>query len=477
MFRTIGTILKTEAVLLLIPIPVALFYREFYCLSGFLAAAFAALLAGTLMTHLKPDNAPMRARDGLVTVALSWIFLSLFGSMPFLLSGEIPNAIDAYFETVSQFTTTGATVFADVEILSRTLLFWRCLMQWFGGMGILIFMMAIMPTKNPASIHILRAESPGPSVNKIVPRIHDSARILYIIYLFLTFAEFVFLMAGGMSPYDSITHAFATACTGGFSTYNDGIAHFNSTYITLVITIFMVLFGTNFNIYFLILTNRFRDIWKDTEFRVYLGVLLCAGITIAINILHLYESLGHTVIDAAFSVASVMTTTGFTHTNYNIWPEYSKVILFLLMICGACAGSTSGSVKLARIILFVKSCYAGIRRLLSPRRVDRIYFSGKPVNAEVLANLNIYFVLYVAVYVISLILISLDTRAVEPASTSVLSMMSNILGPSPGNAAPTAFCGHYSALSKIIFCIDMMAGRLEIFPIVLLFFPQTWKRY
>jgi len=416
------------------------------------------------------------ATDGMVCVALSWLVLSLVGALPFRISGAIPKYIDALFETVSGFTTTGASILPEVESLAKGLLYWRSFTHWVGGMGVLVFLLAIAPSKGSGqgfTMHLLRAESPGPSVGKLVPKMRETAAILYLLYIALTILNFLFLLAGGMPVLDALCTAFGTAGTGGFGIKNDSMASY-SPYIQNVTTIFMLLFGVNFSCYYLLTLRQIKSVLKDEELRLYIGIVLGSIALIAWNVRGFYASLGETVRHAAFQVGSIITTTGFATTDFDLWPSFSKTILLCLMVVGACAGSTGGGIKVARVLILFKSLRRSIAQMLHPRKVQVIRNNGTVISERVVANTNAYLCAYVIILLASFVIISLDGFSIGTNLSAVLSCLNNI-GPGLELVGPTCNFGIYSVLSKIVLILDMLLGRLEIFPILVLFSFQAWK--
>ena len=417
------------------------------------------------------------ARDGLVCVSLSWIVMSLLGCLPFFLSKEIPHFIDAFFEIVSGFTTTGASVVSNVEGLSMGILYWRSFSHWLGGMGVLVFLLAVAPGDGQGkgfTMHLLRAESPGPSVGKLVPKMRKTAAILYIIYVSLTLLNILFLLCGGMSVFESVCTAFGTAGTGGFGIRNDSLASC-SPYIQNVTTVFMLLFGVNFSCYYLLLLRQFRSVFKDEELRLYIIIVAVSILLIVLNLRGMYATLADTIRHAAFQVSSIITTTGFATTDFDLWPSFSKAILLGLMVIGACAGSTGGGIKVARVLLLGKSLRRNIGKVLRPNRVQVVRNSGSVVDEQVLDNTNAYLAAYAVILLFSFIIISLDNFSVTTNISAVLACFNNI-GPGLDAVGPTCNFGGYSGLSKLVLAVDMLAGRLEIFPILVLLSGSTWKR-
>ena len=474
-FHNLGNILIIESLFLLLPVLVAVLYRE---TAGFAFAVTAAgtFFTGMLLTHLNSNPDRLRAREGFVIVGLSWIIMSLTGAVPFLLTGEIPGIADALFESVSGFTTTGATVVPDVEKLSRCVLFWRSLMHWIGGMGVLVFMLAILPLKGGNTVHLLRAESSGPSVSKIMPKVQTSASILYLIYIGLTALEAVLLKLGGMTLFDSLNYAMSTAATGGFGVYNEGIGVYNSDFINIVVTVFMFLFGLNFNVYFLLLAGKPKEILKKSEIKVYFLLIFISILTIGFFVREYYDNIKDCVVNTAFTVGAFMTSTGFALTDFDVWPLYPKVILTLLMIIGACAGSTCGSMKLSRVIILIKASYANLRRLVSPRSIKSIKMDGKRIESETIADVNAFVTIYILIMIVSVILVSLDGQSITTTGSAVAATMNNIGIGFQGVGSSGNF-SIFSSLSKLVMCFDMIAGRLEIFPLIILLMPRTWRRH
>ncbi len=477
MGRFNALILTIEAAFMVPALLVCLLYRETRPAFAFLLSILLALAAaGIQMLLSKGARASFYAREGLVCVGLGWLTLSIFGSFPFFLSGEIPHFIDALFEIVSGFTTTGASILPDVERLSRGLLYWRSFSHWLGGMGVLVFLLAIVPSSGGNTgftMHILRAESPGPNVGKLVPRMKQTAMILYVLYIFLTILNVVFLLLGRMPLFDAICTAFGTAGTGGFGIRNDSIAGY-SPYLQNVCTVFMLLFGVNFSCYYLILLRRFRSLLQDEELRLYAATVVFSTALIAWNLRGFYATVGETVRHAAFQVASIITTTGFATADFDRWPSFSKAILLCLMVIGACAGSTGGGLKCARALLLFKGLRRNIHQVLRPQKIQVIRVNEQPIEERVLSNANAYLSAYVIIIVLSFIVVSLDGFSTMTNFSAVLSCFNNI-GPGLEAVGPTGNYGGYSILSKIVLILDMLAGRLEIFPILVLFSRSTWK--
>ncbi len=467
-----GWLLNFQAGFLLIPCIVAMIYGE---KSGyaFFVASIISLTFGIICTRNKPKNKSFYAKEGFVTVSLGWIIFSISGALPFIISGEIPNVFNALFETISGYTTTGATILSDVESMSKCLLFWRSFTHWIGGMGVLVFVLSILPLAGGNNMHIMRAESPGPSVGKLVPRVRSTATILYGIYGALTLIECILLLLGGMNLFDSITTAFATAGTGGFGIKNTSMADYNM-YIQSIVALFMMLFGVNFTVYFLLLVRKPKDALKSEELRIYLAIILISTLIIGFNIRDSFSSIWVAIQQAFFQVASVITTTGFSTVDFNIWPSLSKSILVILMFIGACAGSTGGGIKVSRIIISWKNLRNEISSFIHPKRIQTIRLEDKKVGNEVLRSVNVYLVLYVLIFAASVLLVSLENRGFETNFTAVAATLNNI-GPGLDGVGPMENFGTFNAFSKCIFMFDMLAGRLELVPMIILFAPWMWK--
>lgn len=471
--HVLGLILLFLAALMLLPVAAGLYYGE-NVLNFIITIAVTAAL-GFLLSRSKPRTTALFARDGYVIVGLGWILLSLLGALPFVLSGSIPNYIDAVFETVSGFTTTGATILDDIEGLPRGESFWRMFTHWIGGMGVLVFIMAIMPMSGEHSMHIMRAEVPGPTVGKLVPRTKKTASILYLIYVCMTALETVLLMCGGMSFYDALLHSFATAGTGGFSTRAASIAAFDSVYIEMVIATFMLLFGVNFNLYFLLLIGRVKDFFKSEELHWFLAIIAAAVLAIAIGIEKMYGGFAVALRHAYFNVTSIISTTGFGTVDFEQWPEYCKWILVLLMFSGACAGSTGGGLKISRIMVLAKAAVAEVKQMVRPRSISRVQLEGKRVDASAVKAISIFFALYIFLLLLCTLLISFDGNDLVTNFTASLSCLSNI-GPGLSKVGPTGNFNVFSYPSKIILSFTMLLGRLEIYPVLVLFSRHTWKK-
>lgn len=470
--RVLGAILLCLAALLLLPLIVGLCYGE-NVLNFVISIAVAAAI-GALLRLLRPRDNRLFARDGFAIVGLGWILMALIGALPFVISGSIPNYIDAVFETVSGLTTTGASVLNDVEAMPRGDMFWRQSTHWIGGMGVLVFIMAVLPGGNEHSMHIMRAEVPGPTVGKLVPRARETATILYLIYIALTVAETVFLLCGGMSFYDALLHAFATAGTGGFSTRAASIAAFDSLYIELVTATFMILFGVNFNLYFLLLIKRGKDVIKNEELHWYLGIVTAAVLAIALGISKLYGGFGIALRHSYFYVASIISTTGFCTVDYTVWPEYCKWILVLLMFTGACAGSTGGGLKISRVAILAKTARVEIKQTAHPQSVSLVQLDGRRVSDGTIRAVGVYFAQYIFFLLLFTFIVSFDGYDIATNFTAALSCLSNI-GPGMSLIGPTGNFDIFSHGVKAALSLAMLIGRLEIYPILVLFSRHAWR--
>ena len=472
----VGRILQIEGVLLLLPLLTSLLYTEWQGALSFLATAAIAAGVGTLLTFLigKKRDRTIFAREGFIIVAFAWVLMSAVGSLPFVFSREIPSFVDAFFETVSGFTTTGASILTDVESMSHGLLLWRSFTHWVGGMGVLVFIMAIFPSESGRSIHIMRAEMPGPIVGKLVPKIRDTAKILYIIYIGMTALLTILLLCGGMNLFESLLHAFGTAGTGGFGIKADSIGGY-SPYLQWVITIFMLLFGINFNLYYLILIGRARAVLKSSELWCYLTIVALSVVAVTVNISHLYGSASESFRLASFQVSSIITTTGYSTADFNLWPSFSKTILVVLMFIGGCAGSTAGGLKLSRIMLLFKSIRRDVKRMLHPRSVAVVKLEGKTVDESTIQGCTVYFAVYSAFFFFLLLLLSLEAFDFESTFTAVIACFNNI-GPGLGAVGPSANFSAFSPFGKLLLSAAMLLGRLEIFPLLVAFSPATWTK-
>ncbi len=474
-FNIIGRILLTEAALFALPLGVALLYGERNTPLAFLIAAAAALLLGGIMVLLtRKGERQAFAREGFIAVALAWIFLSLIGALPFYISGEIKSFTDAVFETVSGFTTTGASILTDIEAMSHSLLFWRSFTHWIGGMGVLVLMMAIIPNSSKGSMHMLRAEMPGPIIGKLVPRARDTAMILYLIYLALTITEILFLLAGGMPLFDSVIHALGTAGTGGFGIKADSLGGY-SPYHQWVIAIFMLLFGANFNLYYLILIRKVGAALKSQELWFYGGFVLASTTAVTLNVLSVYENFGEALRHSAFQVASIITTTGYSSTDFNLWPDLSKGILLLLMLIGGCAGSTAGGLKVSRVVLLFKIVKREIKRALHPRSVSKVRFEGHRVEETVLDSVSGYFAIYAFCLVLIFLLLSFEPFGLETNLSATIACFNNV-GPGFGGVGPLSSYTAYSPISKWGLSFAMLLGRLEILPLIIALSPASWNK-
>lgn len=470
----IGWILKLEATFMLLPVITAIIYREKTGLV-FLITMAICLAAGIPLTRKKPKQKAFYTKEGFVTVALSWIVLSIMGAVPFVLSGAIPHPIDALFETVSGFTTTGASILSDVECLPHCVLIWRSFTHWIGGMGVLVFILSLLPLTGGYHMNLMKAESPGPSVGKLVPKVQSTAKILYSIYLGLTLLQIILLLCGKMPLFDTLCTAFGTAGTGGFGIKNNSIAGY-STYIQVVVTIFMILFGINFNVYFFLLTKKFTQAFKCEEVRYYLGIIAVAIIIITFNVRHMFGSVGEALQHASFQVGSIITTTGFATTDFNLWPQVSRTILIILMFVGACAGSTGGGIKVSRFVILCKTIRKELHLYIHPNAVKKIKMDQKIVPHEVVRATNIFLIVYVLIFFGSVFLIAFDNFDYTTNFTAVAATLNNI-GPGLELVGPTQNFNIFSYFSKSILIFDMLAGRLEIFPLLLLFVRDTWKKF
>ncbi|MBE5997381.1 MAG: TrkH family potassium uptake protein [Lachnospiraceae bacterium] len=476
--RFFSAILAIEAAFMLPAIVVALIYHEPSVIIAY-TVCIAALLAVSALFRYVSRGAKTRfyAREGLVCVGLGWLIISAFGALPFVITKEIPNFIDAFFEIVSGFTTTGASILTDVEAMSKGLLYWRSFSHWIGGMGVLVFMMAFLSDKGKDTgftVHILRAESPGPEVAKLLPHMRDSSIVLYGLYIALTVLDILFLLIGKMPVFDAFCIAFGTAGTGGFGVRADSLGSY-SPYLQTVTTVFMLLFGVNFNLYFLLILRRFKDIITDAELHVYLGVVAVSTALISFNILGTYTTLGETIHHAAFQVATIITTTGYSTANFDTWPSLSKAIMLTLMVIGACAGSTGGGIKCSRVLLMFRAMKRYIRKVVYPSRVEHVRVNNHPVSENTMNSVSLYLVLYAFILVISFLIISIDNFSVETNISAVLACFNNI-GPGFGAVGPMESYAGYSWFSKIVLTFDMLAGRLELLPILALLSRRTWNR-
>ena len=470
----LAKMLGVEALLLILPAIVGVIYQEksaVYFLPPIILLTLIYLIGG----RKKPENSTIYAKEGMVVVALAWILWSLFGALPFFLSGYIPSYLDAFFETVSGFTTTGSSIMPDVEILPQCMHFWRSFTHWIGGMGVLVFVMVLTSLDKKNSMYLMRAEVPGPEKDKLVPKMMSTARILYGMYFALTALEVILLMFGGLSLFDSLIHSFGSAGTVGFSNYADSVGHFDSAYVDGVITVFMILFGVNFSLYFLILIKEYKSVWKNEELRAYFGIIAAATAVITFNILPQYGSVTKAFRYAVFQVGTIITTTGYATTDFNLWPMLSKCILIALMIIGACASSTGGGIKVSRFLIAMKSIKREVKQMAHPKSVNLICVNGKKMSNDVIRSVFVYFMAYAGIAGLSVLIVSADNFDFATTFSSVMATLNNI-GPGIEDVGATGNFSAFSPLSKLVFCFDMLAGRLEIFPFLMLFTTKVWRR-
>lgn len=469
----LGQILKFESAFLMLPALVGLLYRE-HAGIPFLLVAALCLLLGLFLTRKRPASSTLYTREGFVTVALSWIIMSIFGAIPFVLSGDIPSYVDALFETISGFTTTGASILTDVEALSHASLFWRSFTHWIGGMGVFVFIMAILPLMGGSTMNLMKAESPGPSVSKLVPHVKDTAKILYGIYIAITLCEVLLLCAFGMPLFDSLTTSFGTTGTGGFGIKNDSIAGYSPA-LQNIVTVFMILSGVNYTFYFCLLSRRIKDAFRIEEVRWYFCIILVSAGVIAYNTSSLYPTTSETVRHAFFQVGSIITTTGYATTDFNLWPPMSQTILVILMFIGACAGSTGGGMKVSRLVILFKTIRKELSLIIHPREIRKIRMDGHVVEHATLRSTNVFLVIYFVILLISTLLVSVDEFDFTTNFTAVASMLNNI-GPGLNLVGPTQNFSIFSVFSKFVLMFDMLAGRLELFPLMILLMPSTWRK-
>ena len=474
-FRLLGDILLCEGALLLLPAVTSAIYGEWFVLAVFLFTACICALLGLLLRQVRASSSIFYMREGFVTTALSWIVISVMGAVPFVLTGAIPDPVEALFETVSGFTTTGASILAEVELLPKGVLFWRSFTHWIGGMGVLVFLLTLLPLTGGSHINLMKAESPGPQVEKLVPKVQSTAKILYGIYIVLTLVQIVLLLAGGMPLFDSLLTSFGTAGTGGFGIKNDSMAGY-SIYSQVIVTIFMILFGVNFNAYFLILLGKFRRAAAMEEVRWYLGIIAASIAVITWNARGFFDTLGQAVQQAAFQVASIITTTGFSTCDFNLWPATSRSVLVLLMFVGACAGSTGGGIKVSRLVILFKTIKKEVRQGLHPQVVAPVRMDGKLIPHETVRATNVFLATYMIVFTLSVLLVSLDGNELPTNFTAVAATLNNI-GPGLEMVGPMENFSLFSSPAKLVLVFDMLAGRLELFPILVLFAPDTWRRF
>lgn len=471
-----GIVMRFEAGFMALSLIVAFIYGEYSIALIFIIVIAVLLALSFLLAFSKPADTSFYAKEGVVAVSVSWIMLAIFGAMPFFISGAIPTFIDSLFESVSGFTTTGASILADVEYLEKSLLFWRSFTHWIGGMGVLMFIMAILPMSKADPLHLMRAESPGPTTEKLVPKASETAKILYSIYIGITVLEIIFLLAGGMPLFDSIVHSFGTAGTGGFSIKNASIGAYNSKYIEIVITVFMILFGVNFSAYFLLLAKKFKRFLTFEELRVYLGIIIVSITIITINITGtVFQTFGESLRHSSFQVASVMTTTGFSTVDFDKWPTFSRFLLLILMFIGASAGSTGGGIKVSRFIIMFKALKREAMHILHPKAVRKIKLDRMPISEDVIRSTGIFMVVFLGISAASILLVSIDGFDMDTSVSAVVACINNI-GPGLGVVSPIGNYSGFSMLSKIVLSLNMLIGRLEIYPILLLISPAVWHR-
>ncbi len=473
-FHLLGNILIATAALLVLPLAVSFIYGENSVFSFIITMGITLLIGVPMSVLSRTEDKVIYAKEGFIIVALAWVCMSAIGALPFVISGEIPSYIDAFFETVSGFTTTGASILTDVEALSHGMLFWRSFTHWIGGMGVLVFILAIIPASTDRSIHILRAEAPGPIIGKLVPKMRETAKILYLIYIVLTVIEIALLSIGGMPFFESVVHAFGTAGTGGFGVKADSLASY-SPYLQWVITIFMMIFGVNFNLYYLLLNRKAKSVFKSEELWAYIIIGVVSTAVISLNIRTMYPNFSETVRAASFQVASIVTTTGYATADFNLWPELSKTILLVLMFIGSCAGSTAGGFKISRVILLLKMIKREIKNLIHPRAVGVVRFEGKKVDETVLKSLSAYIAIYVVCFMSVFILLSFDGFDIISNFSAAAACFNNI-GPGLGAVGPAANYADYSIFSKLVLSVAMLLGRLEIYPILFVLSRSAWSK-
>lgn len=473
--KVLGDVLLCEGLILIIPFIVSIYYKDGDS-NAFFISIITTLIFGLILKLIKVKDKDMYAKEGFVIVGLSWIIISIFGALPFFLSGAIPSFIDAFFETVSGFTTTGATILKEIESLPNGILFWRCFTHWIGGMGFLIFILAIAPTLGLNSIHLLRAESPGPSPGKIVPKISKTAKILYIIYIVLTIIQIILLKLSGLNLYDSVIHSLSTAATGGFSNMNSSVAAFNNPTAEWIITVFMILCGINFVFYFYLVKGQLKSFFKSEELRYYLIIIAIATILITINIIDFNRgNINDSIRQASFQVSSIITTTGYATVDYNLWPTLSKIVILILMICGGMAGSTSGGIKVIRIVIVLKSIRREIDKILHPKRIKKVKINGKVLEEEIISEVFLFIGAYIVISLIGMLIVAFDGFDLVTTSTSVLATITNV-GPGFDLIGPTGNFSIFSGLSKLVLSFCMLAGRLELYPMLILFSKSIWKK-
>ena len=469
----LGWVLNCEAVCMLLPLLCAVLYHEPITVVFLECIAICAVF-GALLTLKPPKNKTMYAKEGLVIVAMSWIVISIFGALPFVLSGVTRSFVDALFETMSGFTTTGASIFRDIDFFPRALIFWRSFTHWIGGMGVLVFLVAVLPLSGGNNLFLMKAESPGPAVTKLVPKVRSTAKILYGIYVLLTLLEVVLLLLGGMTLFEALTLSFGTAGTGGFAITNAGIGEY-SAYSQVVITIFMIIFGVDFSFYYLLLIRKFKSALQMEEVRAYLGIIFLSIVAITINCHGIFTGFFETLCHVAFQVGSIITTTGYSTCDFNRWPEFSKTILIILMFVGACAGSTGGGTKVSRIMILAKSIIKEAKIAVHPKSTHKIKMNGRIIEHETVRSINVFYAAYFMIFIVSLLIISFDNFDFTTNFTAIAATINNI-GPGMAKVGPTANFSIYSPLSKLVMTFDMLVGRLEIFPVMVLLSPYTWKK-
>ena len=475
-FKLIGKVLLVEAALMLVPLAVSLILGGGDAMSMLISMLVTAVVGGG-MALIPTQNDNLRAREGFAVVSFSWLLVSFFGALPFWIHGCIPSLLDAFFETVSGFTTTGATILTDVESLPKGLLFWRSFTHWVGGMGVLVLSLALLPKMGTRSIYLMRAESPGPSVDKLVPRVGNNAKILYQLYVWLSVLMLIALLCTGMNLYDALIHVFGAAGTGGFSNYNASVGAFDSAAVEIIIGVFMALFGVNFSMYYYMLRRNWRVCASNSELRTYVGLVLGASVLIALNIMPQYGGKFFTSLRYSFfQVSSIMTTTGYATADFDVWPQFSRTLLVGLMLVGACAGSTGGGIKVIRVQLLAKGMIREIRRTIHPRSVNTVRLDGRTVDDGMISGVLSFFFAYMCVLVVSTLIISLDGFSFETNLTAVIATLSNI-GPGLGMVGPTGNFSAFSDLSKVVLSLCMLIGRLEIFPMLMLLAPSAWRKY
>ncbi len=474
-FNVTGKILCAISVLMVLPLIVTVVYKEWVTFNAFLISIGIGVVSGLVLQLLtRKHNKTIYAKEGFLIASMAWVSASLLGCLPFIISGEIPNFFDAFFETVSGFTTTGSSILRNVEECSHGVLFWRSFSHWVGGMGVLVFLLVFVSSISDRSIHILRAEMPGPVVGKLTPRSRDTTRILYIMYVILTLVEIILLWCGEMDLFESLVHSLGTAGTGGFSIKSDGVASY-SPYSQWVITVFMLLFGINFNLYYLVIIGRFKTAIKSEELWTYLGIFLLSTVLITVNIFNIFSSLSDSVRHAAFQVASLVTTTGYSTYDFALWPEFSKAIIFVLLFTGACAGSTAGGLKLSRIILLIKMMSKEFKKMLHPRSISAITFEGKEIDRNVESSVKSYFAIYMFCIAATFLIISAEPFGLETNLTAAITCFNNV-GPGFGAIGPSGSFADYSSFSKVVLSISMLLGRLEVFPLLIALTPSTWRK-